>query len=71
MTEHEGRVICQSCLSELLKPEVKERSPIWGRLLGLVGAAGGFLLAWWVFYMIGRTLLSIPSEFHDGSFLNR
>ncbi|WP_309385123.1 hypothetical protein [Cerasicoccus frondis] len=70
VTEHDGRVICQSCLTSLLSEETKEASPVWGRALSLLGAGVGFLLAWWVFYLIGRTLLSIPSEFHDGSFLN-
>lgn len=67
VTEHDGRVICQPCLTELLQEDVKERSPIWGRIGGILGAGAGFMLAWWVFYMIGRVLLSIPSMFHDGT----
>ena len=29
--------------------------------------AGGLVLAWFVFYVIGRMLLALPDSFHDGS----
>lgn len=63
--------MCQSCLSALLTVKEKSRSPFWGRLLSVFGAMGGFLLAWIVFYWIGRILISIPTEFHDGSMFAR
>lgn len=66
VTEHEDRVICTSCLRQLTaKPEKKKRN--WSAFKRLVAATSGLLLAWMMFYFVGRMLLSIPAEVHDGS----
>jgi hypothetical protein len=66
ITEHEDRVICAACLRKLtFKPEAKKRN--FGAVKRVLTAFCGFLLAWMMFYLGGRLLLSVPAEFHDGS----
>ena len=66
VTEHEGRVICASCLQALTSQEEKKT----GRLTApfrLIQFAFGFTGVWFVFYLVGRLLLLIPSSFHEGT----
>lgn len=68
VTEHEGRMICRGCLSDLLERDKKESSG-WLKAIGSwCMAAAGFLLTTSVFYLLGRLLLRIPSTFHSGTF---
>lgn len=70
VTEHEGRVMCRSCLEALLNPPEKTR-PAWLRsLLDLGLSVVGFLVATYVFFLVGRILLRIPSQFHSGIFFD-
>ena len=70
VTEHEGRMICQSCLGDLLD-EGPEAKASWGRTLGGWLMAGvGLVIAVAVFYLLGRLLLRIPSNFHSGVFFD-
>ena len=64
IAEHEGRIICATCLQRLLRrPAVAQRR--WGRALVLLGGSvGGLLLAWITFYGFGRMLMTLPSAFH-------
>ncbi len=68
VTEHEGRMICRTCLDELLQ----EQTTASGGFLKSVGAwflaGAGYVFVVYVFYEIGRVLLRIPSEFHSGVF---
>ena len=66
VTEHDDRVLCAACLAP--KTE-KEAAPPRGlaTFLRAVSAAGGVLLAWILFYAIGRVLLLLPNAFHAGS----
>jgi hypothetical protein len=66
IAEHEGRVLCASCLEKLLAPApAARRGFVWlvtaGRLLL------GFFLLWFVFYYLGVALLSLPVSFHEGT----
>ena len=66
ITEHEDRVICADCLKRLVRaPGVTSR-----RFAGL-GRFGfcslGLLAAWLFFYATGKSLLLIPTSFHDGT----
>ena len=61
VVEHQGRITCTSCLKELAsKPDGR------GRRVSVLYATLGFLLAWFVFYELGRVLLMIPAKFHEG-----
>ena len=67
VTEHDGRMICRTCLEILQREFEAEKkgtlSEAWAWLL----AFGGYVLASYVFYQMGRFLLRIPSEFHSGT----
>jgi hypothetical protein len=64
ITEHDDRVICASCLKKIAqasKSEPRRKLSFWPVFQG----AGGFILAWFIFYTIGRMLLALPDEFHQ------
>ena len=66
ITEHDDRVICASCLKKVaavVKSGPRLRLNLWPLMQGM----GGFVLAWFVFYTVGRMLLSLPEEFHKDS----
>lgn len=65
VTEHEDRVICAACLKAMAGRRRRK-----GRHAGVFMLSRcmlGFLVLWLLFFTIGRTLLRIPSSFHDGS----
>jgi hypothetical protein len=61
VTEHAGRMICVACVAKLTGA-VETASPSQARWVLL--SVAGILVAWLVFYYVGRTLARIPSEFH-------
>ena len=66
VTEHADRLICSACLRKLTA-RTEQRS---GALAGLVRAAqcvAGVLLCWAFFQVLGKLLLQMPSEFHEGT----
>jgi hypothetical protein len=68
VTEHDNRFVCASCLREVVtKKTAPKRSLSWLALPFRLGF--GFLMAWFVFYVVGRLLLSVPPSVQDGSFL--
>jgi hypothetical protein len=68
ITEHEDRVLCAACLAK--KAGRKSRTRSWVTRIGRVGLLlASFLFLWIFFYVCGRTLLAIPSSFHEGTFL--
>jgi hypothetical protein len=66
VTEHEGRVVCASCLKKMPTATAASRRRI-ARLAGGVLPILGLLLAWLVFYGVGRVLMLIPADVHDGT----
>jgi hypothetical protein len=66
VTEHEDRVLCVKCL----RKEVARQTMAAGgfrRALSKLLPVAGLLMAWLFFYVLGRTLLSIPVAVHDGT----
>lgn len=66
VTEHDGRATCAQCLRKIADAEQARRR----RAVGLVGglaAALGFAVAWMAFHQLGRWLLSLPADFHEGT----
>jgi hypothetical protein len=66
ITEFEGRMVCSACHRK--KSQVKEnpgydRAFITGSLQFIIGLA----LLWFGAWLLGRVLLNIPSEFHEGT----
>lgn len=66
ITEHEGRVICAACLRKVSQPEIRP-ARTWGWLMRPVHLLTGILMGWLIFYCLGRVLLLIPSEWHEGT----
>lgn len=66
VTEHDNRVLCAACLAKLSRVPLLRRPAIVG-LLHFIAAACGFLFLWFFFYLIGETLLKLPSSFHEGT----
>jgi hypothetical protein len=66
VAEHEGRVLCATCLRRLAeRPAGRRRALVGvGRLAQLVF---GVFTAWLFFYLVGAGLLSIPASFHEGT----
>jgi hypothetical protein len=67
ITEHDDRVVCSACLVKLAG-ETEKRT--W-RISGVVQAgqfAAGLFVLWFCFYILGRLLLNVPSDFHADAF---
>jgi hypothetical protein len=65
VVEHEDRILCAACLKQTLAPVVAGRSrTLLAHTAGLILSC---LTGWLVFYWLGRILLSIPNQFHDGT----
>lgn len=69
VTEHDLRMLCARCLRETAaaqKPKTSRRS-----LLAPISLATqlvlGLILLWLSFYLMGRLLIAIPANFHEGS----
>ncbi len=67
VTEHDDRMLCSRCLDQQTTA-ASIRTRRWGRVLatpmqGLVG----FLLLWYLFFLLGQTLLAVPHTFHEGT----
>jgi len=64
ITEHDDRVICAACLKKLALKDAapaRRRLNLWPAAQG----AAGLLIAWFVFYTIGRLFLATPDKYHD------
>jgi hypothetical protein len=66
VTEHDDRVICANCLKAITRDSTRSRLRL-GALRRIAFCGLGMLVAWICFYEIGRTLLLIPTSFHDGT----
>jgi hypothetical protein len=67
VTEHEDRMICASCLRQMTAKTSGASRAVW-RVIGRIALGGaGVMLAWAWFYILGRCLLNMPSNFHEGS----
>ena len=70
ITEHDDRVICSSCLKKLTtKQETKRRS--FAPLGRVMAAVAGLFIVWIFFFILGRLLVNIPSDFHEGTVWKR
>ena len=68
ITEHDERVICAACLAKLTRPaEVKAARFRLAAVRPWATALSGLIVVWLCFYLIGRMLVAIPSDFHASS----
>lgn len=65
VTEHDGRILCATCLRKSVAPEVRPKRD-FTRFLRPVPVLAGIGLAWLAFYAVGSLLLRTPSEWHEG-----
>ena len=56
--EHDGRILCVSCLKKLAL-NVPKASARWSGLIGLTAPLLGLLLAWLFFFGLGQLLLNL------------
>lgn len=57
ITEHEGQVICATCLDALTTEEEREEQA--SGLFSIVYGLLGMLLSWLLFYVISRSLIEL------------
>jgi len=65
VTEHAGRVICADCLATMASESGAGNWSV-AKLAPWLAALVGTLVAWMAYYYIGRILLEIPHDFHEG-----
>lgn len=66
VTEFEGRMVCSTC--HRAKSQVKEKpARDWFAVTTALQFLVGLGLLWSLAWLLGRVLLSIPSEFHEGT----
>jgi hypothetical protein len=70
VTEHEGRMICSSCLSKIPR-SVDQKTRSWNALFRIAQFTIGVFILWICFYYLGQILLELPTSFHDGTMWNQ
>lgn len=70
IADHEGRLLCASCLHKLAHAGVKAVRRWPARLGAIAKSLAAFTLGWLIFYTVGRALLQLPSTFHEDEFFN-
>jgi hypothetical protein len=66
VTEHEGRVVCASCLAAQAAPVSRRRSALRYAARALRIMLALFAL-YFFFYALGAGLLALPTSFHQGT----
>jgi hypothetical protein len=70
VTEHEDREVCSACLKQLAaQKQARRRS--FAPLGRAVAAIGGMVVASLFFFLIGRVLVNMPADFHEGTIWER
>lgn len=74
ITEHNGRLSCAQCLEKArsaseskLADDAVGRNPGRRWLMVTSQALVGLALCWLLYYSLGRLLMAIPANFHDGT----
>lgn len=65
VSEHAGRMTCARCLDKT--SAATARLTITAFLTGFLQLMAGLMILWFCFFLAGRTLLAIPSGFHEGT----
>ena len=66
VSEHEDRVLCARCLAKRTASKPEKHSRLGG-VLRTGAAVFGVLTAWWFFDLIGRGLMLLPADVHEGT----
>lgn len=66
VTDHQGKVLCASCLKG--GGDTGQTGPAaYVKVLRVVQVLASLAFLWFVFYVLGRSLLLLPSAFHEGT----
>jgi hypothetical protein len=66
VTEHDDRMVCAACLKKLAHvPLTRRRGFV--TVLRVAQCALGVVIAWFFFFLIGESLLRLPTSFHEGT----
>jgi hypothetical protein len=66
VSDHEGRVLCATCLAKFtVAPPSPSR--LRALVLTLAPALVAFVVLWFSFYLVGYVLSAIPASFHEGT----
>ena len=66
ITEHDYRMICATCLTELREVTRKGKRGVHLPFAPLIQIVVGLCVLWTVYYQIGEILVNIPVELHEG-----
>ena len=66
VTEHDDRVLCTACLKRKRSADPVKRRALLG-LKRIAQLTMGILMAWFFFFLVGRTLMELPESFHEGT----
>ena len=66
VTEHDDRLICAACLRKTARVPLLQRRG-FARTLQALRCVLSVVMLWFVFYLIGEGLSSLPDKFHEGS----
>ncbi len=69
ITEHADQVICAACLRSGIDNAQPRRRINLKLLSTALAAFAGFVFLWFLFYMLGHLLLTMPDVFHEGNML--
>lgn len=71
VAEHAGKIFCAPCREKRIAAEQREQQRprgVWGaRIRRGVGTVTALLVVWFLVLMLGRLVLRIPVEAHDGT----
>jgi hypothetical protein len=65
VVEHEDRIICSGCLAKITSAAEKPaRTWSFRPVLRFAAAFSGIIVAWFIYFGVGRALLAIPDQSH-------
>jgi hypothetical protein len=67
ISEHDDRILCTACLARLSAPVAARRSGVLAGVWLLAQTLVAIAAIWFFFFLVGRALIAIPSDFHEGS----
>lgn len=66
VTEHDDRLMCAKCLAAATTADGSASRPL-SALVRVAQAIIGLAVLWFLFVLLGQTLLKAPSQFHEGT----
>ena len=71
VTEHEARLLCAACLRGLVRSGASGRGAVGRRLAPALMALAGLLLAWFLFFGAGETMIWLTGQVEQGAWQER